>query len=361
MNKTTLKDHLFSIIVPVYNVEDYIEQCIQSIINQTEQSFELIIVDDGSTDASGEKCDVFARNNPKVKVIHKKNSGLISARRCGLKSCSGKYVIFVDSDDYLDIDALEKIKKVIEDDPVDIVLYRWKLIDEFGNRIMDNTDPLFIEGRVSKGDFVKELLSMTKLNSLCLKACKYELFDVDNSYEEYYSIGNGEDLLQTIPIVLKCRSIYYSHAKIYNYRANLNSLTHSFKRSKVLVLNTIAPKLYEAIDSLGMMGAENIDIFFTSYNNIIWNIFLQMFRAELDIAEQEKIYNDVIQYDYVKRAHAFFGDKKELFPIHIRMGLERVYTSFSKSRRFFIVVNAIRFCLLFVRTTARKAKSVMGK
>ena len=91
----------FSIIVPVYNIENYITECIESIITQTYQNFELILVDDESTDKSGEICDMYAKMYSKIKVIHKKNGGLSSARNSGIDNSNGEYLMFIDGDDKL--------------------------------------------------------------------------------------------------------------------------------------------------------------------------------------------------------------------------------------------------------------------
>ena len=95
-NKITL-----SIIVPVYNVEKYLEDCVESLLNQTYQNYEIILVDDGSTDSSGKICDIVAESSSKIKVIHKENGGLSSARNTGLRAARGRYIGFVDSDDYI--------------------------------------------------------------------------------------------------------------------------------------------------------------------------------------------------------------------------------------------------------------------
>lgn len=90
----------FSIIVPVYNVEKYLPQCVKSILRQTYKNLEVILVDDGAKDKSGELCDQFAKRDERIKVIHKKNGGLSSARNAGIRIATGKYILFVDSDDY---------------------------------------------------------------------------------------------------------------------------------------------------------------------------------------------------------------------------------------------------------------------
>ena len=106
----------FSIIVPVYNTEKYLKECLDSLINQTYRDFEIILVDDGSTDSSGEICDIYAEQNPdRIKVIHKPNGGLISARITGNKHASGDYILNVDSDDFVSLDLLKTVNEKIEE------------------------------------------------------------------------------------------------------------------------------------------------------------------------------------------------------------------------------------------------------
>ena len=99
-----MKKKLITIIVPVYNVADYLERCIYSIINQTYKNLEIILVDDGSTDDSGLMCDDFASKDKRIKVIHKKNGGLSDARNVAIDIATGDYITFVDSDDYIELD-----------------------------------------------------------------------------------------------------------------------------------------------------------------------------------------------------------------------------------------------------------------
>ena len=97
-----MNEELISIIVPVYNVEEYLKECIDSIINQTYKRIEIILVDDGSTDKSGKICDDYAKIDKRIKVVHKENGGLSDARNVGISVSSGKYIAFVDSDDWVE-------------------------------------------------------------------------------------------------------------------------------------------------------------------------------------------------------------------------------------------------------------------
>lgn len=108
------KNDLISVIVPVYNIEIYLEQCIESIINQSYSNLQIILIDDGSTDKSGEICDRFAKKDPRIDVIHKENGGPVSARNAGLDKAKGKYVGFVDGDDYIECGMYQKLYDTVE-------------------------------------------------------------------------------------------------------------------------------------------------------------------------------------------------------------------------------------------------------
>lgn len=120
---------IFTVIVPVYNVENYVEQCVHSIQKQDFDDYEILLIDDGSTDNSGMICDLLSKENKKIRVFHKKNGGLSDARNYGISKAQGKYCIFVDSDDWIAEDCLKELSKIIAQDSIDVILTRltyWK-------------------------------------------------------------------------------------------------------------------------------------------------------------------------------------------------------------------------------------------
>lgn len=114
-------DSLISVIVPIYNVEKYLERCVESIINQTYKNLEIILVDDGSPDNCPQMCDDYAKKDSRIKVVHKKNGGLSDARNAGMKVATGEYVSFIDSDDYISLDFYETLLQTMVDNDSDIV------------------------------------------------------------------------------------------------------------------------------------------------------------------------------------------------------------------------------------------------
>ena len=112
-----------SIVIPVYNVEAYLKECVDSAIKQTYKNLEIILVDDGATDSCPEICDVYAQSDKRIKVIHRENGGLSAARNTGMDASTGEYIYFLDSDDYIELKAIEKLVNTIETEKADFVFF----------------------------------------------------------------------------------------------------------------------------------------------------------------------------------------------------------------------------------------------
>ena len=141
---------LFSVIIPIYNVQKYLKRCIDSVLSQTFDDYELILVDDGSKDDCGTICDDYAKTNEKIKVIHKQNGGLVSARQAGIQVAAGEYVFHLDGDDAILPDALESAYEIIEKYHPDMVSFSYKhCIDGV---VGDTVEDLAEEGLYQKTD-----------------------------------------------------------------------------------------------------------------------------------------------------------------------------------------------------------------
>lgn len=144
-----------SVIVPIYNVEKYLNKCIDSIVNQTYKNLEIILIDDGSTDGSGDICDEYAGRDMRIKVFHQENKGVVAARKVGIKNATGEYIGFVDGDDYIDSNMFAELYHLINKKEADIVSSGWKreyrgseavLYDNFQEGVYDcNTSNYFLK------------------------------------------------------------------------------------------------------------------------------------------------------------------------------------------------------------------------
>lgn len=220
----------FSVLIPVYNVEKYICECVESVLKQNFSGFEIVLVDDGSTDSSGKICDEFASEFPdKIRVIHKSNEGLLIARRTGIKNAKGDYFVFLDSDDYMLEGSLDKLNVTIDKYDCDMILYNYyKEQEEMVIHLFPDLKRCIFQGS-DKNSIYTRVLVGAYLNAMCTRAVKREIVDIDTDYYPYQSIGMGEDLLQGLPLYTNAKKIVYIDETLIFYRKNQNSFTAKWK------------------------------------------------------------------------------------------------------------------------------------
>ena len=238
----------FSVIVPVYNVEEYLHDCIKSVLNQTFDDFELILVDDGSPDNCPLICDEYAAKDNRIKVIHKENGGLASARREGIKQASGEYVYNLDSDDLIETDTLEFAYNKIKETNCEIVTFAYNWVKN--GKVIKITDDCVEEGFYSKDDIMKKLYPMILMDKnmnhlsfyLSGKAIKRKLIaPLQLAVDEKISLG--EDLCCSFPCVINAESIYISKKASYLYNVRENSMSKEFNTKQILLLEDVINEL----------------------------------------------------------------------------------------------------------------------
>lgn len=217
---------IISVIIPVYNVEKYLCQCLDSVINQTYKNLEIILVDDGSTDDSGKICNEYAKRDRRIIVVHKNNGGLSDARNAGIDICKGEYVSFVDSDDWLDLDMYEIfISKIIEHN-ADIVSCGYVL--EFANKKFNcNLANIIIDGN----DKVLQNLFYNKNfpNAVWGKVYNKNIFE-----KLRFPIGKiYEDMLIKYDILKKSQKVVILKSTFYHYRQRSNSIMNDINIEKI--------------------------------------------------------------------------------------------------------------------------------
>ena len=223
-----------SVIVPVYNVEKYIAECIDSVLAQSYSNLELLLINDGSKDGSGAICDEYAVKDSRVRVFHKENKGVSFARNLGLDNAIGDYIIFLDSDDYwLTNDCLEKLVTTSLMFNADIVRGQYKEVDEIGNDLLINdfSSKIKYEMRIlSSSVFYQQIVNGE--NFFVLLLLKKSIFDAGLRFDE--KIGFQEDAELNIRLFCEnYRCIYISYM-FYAYRKRRNSAVNS---SKISYLN----------------------------------------------------------------------------------------------------------------------------
>lgn len=214
-----------SVIVPIYKVENYLEKCLNSITNQTYKNLEIILIDDGSPDNCGEICERYALEDERIKVIHKENGGLSAARNTGIDVSTGKYVVFVDSDDWIAEDYCEVLFDALVNNDADVAAVDYYMIDE-NEKILNidsQTDDGFSETVIyEKSEIIKEMLAYkTFKNFAWNKIYKTEMLR-NNKFPEGV---NYEDTIFTCDLLHKCSKIVFITKKCYYYLQRGNSIT----------------------------------------------------------------------------------------------------------------------------------------
>lgn len=243
---------IYSIIVPIYKVESYLEECISSIISQTYKDLQIILVDDGSPDNCLEICKSFSEKDRRINIVHKENGGLVSARKAGADQAKGDYIICLDGDDWIEPTYVEEIDNVLKDYNYDVVCTGFNIASDSEKKPQKLTERL---GSYNKKELEIEiyphLIQSSKATSFLptvwAKAFRRELYityqiKVDNR------IAMGEDGACTIPLIYNADSMFIFDNPLYNYRVNENSMTKAKRSQSWSSFFAIVQYLIEAVD-----------------------------------------------------------------------------------------------------------------
>ncbi len=268
-----MKNELITIIVPVYKVEKYLDRCVQSIVDQTYTNLEIILVDDGSPDNCPKMCDEWAKKDKRIKVIHKQNGGLSDARNAGLENATGKYIGFVDSDDYISPLMYEKLYKCIVDNQAEMAMGGFSTVNENGNIIKINEKNLPIcdcnniakfyvnTGYVNKGD-----TSETDNIMGSVWRCLYKWEKIKDHRFEFGMFC--EDILFNLPLVASKIKIATITDYLYFYFQREGSIIHTYSEEKIKKELIFVKRFIQLISPL--IDEETIGAYkFCTYNNAL--------------------------------------------------------------------------------------------
>ncbi len=278
-------NYKISIIVPVYNVEPYLNNCVSSLINQTYKNIEIILVDDGSPDQCPAICDAYALEDRRITVIHKKNGGLSDARNAGIKKATGEYILFVDSDDYIEIDTCEKLSEIINSHEVDIVVGNARKVEDGECYPIKHT-------YIPK----KDVISGCEYLKLELRKGTMHMAAWLNLYKRSFLINNQlsfevgllhEDEEFTPRAFLKANSVLGTSSTFYNYLIREGSITTSKKKLKnaehIMKTCKKLEKIYERIEDseLKALLKDNlVDKFLNTFQNA--RLYNRKYKALVD-------------------------------------------------------------------------------
>lgn len=252
-----LKKDLISVIIPIYNVEKYLHECVDSVLKQTYKNIEIILVDDGSTDSCPEICDEYSVLDSRVKVIHKVNGGLSDARNAGKKIALGKYISFIDSDDSIEFNYIEYLYDILIINNADMSCCQKKEIDD-GSKLIRYLNYCKVSKVNGNYECMKAFFSNIGLDTFAWgKLYKSKMIEnIDYPYGKVY-----EDVFTTHKIIAECSSIAIGDKCLYNYRIRANSITTSkfsmkqYDRIEAHKIRTqFIRKKYPDLESLASQG-----------------------------------------------------------------------------------------------------------
>lgn len=277
-----------SVIVPVYNTLNCLEKCVDSICGQTYENLEIILVDDGSTDGTGQLCDTLAERDDRIHVYHKENGGASSARNLGLQKAEGDYIGFVDSDDYIDANVYQKMAELATEKDYPIVQISRDERDEDGNRLADVCVPPEKVRFCDSETFIKELLLHQGDCSFCTKLIKKELF-IQHRFPE----GKlNEDFKLLIELLMRIEGIAILPEQGYHVVCRSDSTTRkrsedSFSRVFLDIVEN-ADRMQEIVDSSYPALHDHV-IRFNLYQRLDYMLHIPVSQMKSDNAFYQKV------------------------------------------------------------------------
>ena len=249
----------FSIMTPVYKVEPYLDDCVRSVLAQSYENYELILVDDGSPDRCGEMCDEWEKRDSRIRAFHKPNGGLVSARSCALEKISGDYAVFLDSDDLLRPEALEVLYRNITSIDCDCLIYG------FDVRIGEETVPGFgsderICGRLlrDKREVFSLILPDDHYNAIWRKCVRVSCFD-GRDYRPLEQIRYGEDVVRSLEILENAESFLFIPDRLYLYRSNPKGMMSSVDAGTLDIDHRVDELVDAMLAKTGVFNGEDCD------------------------------------------------------------------------------------------------------
>ena len=351
-----------SVIVPIYNADKYLNECLESILNQTYEDFELILVNDGSTDNSEGICESFAMSDGRIKLINKENGGLVSARKAGLANAVGEYIGWVDADDYVMPNMYEKMCTEAFNTEADIVIcdiWSWngnellplKQTMKGGTYNKEQLETDFYPNMLYSGKFYEFGILPSQVNKIMRKPIiDKNLNLVDDRIIE------GEDLACTCFCILDAVSISYLKGQfLYKYRTNIDSMCHIWKDEKIESNAILLSYLYNRLKIYGftVLLEQYWYYFACAYSNLVCEYanYLQYNKKKLDLLFDKNFY---MEEELKANLFKLLNEKKIKIPYDRRVLIREVLEKQNPSHIKVKFILKVRFLLMQAINNANK-------
>ena len=305
------KNYKISIIVPVYNVANYIKRCLDSLINQTYKNLELILIDDGSIDNSGNICDEYAKKDSRIIVIHQKNSGVSKARNNGLDKMTGDYVMFVDSDDWIELDACERLIEIITKENLEVLIFNhYKEVTNSSkkhkkyrlNNIEGKELNYCLQAKILSNSIKIQGFDIEGIGFTWNKIISKKIINIKFPFEKKQAIN--EDIVFYYNLFEQAQKIGICNEYLYHYRILANSATRKYNKDYL----NICDEFYKKINQL-RKNHINDKYFEESFNIRIinnfcnaLNVYINNKKQKMSFKQRIDLINDEMNKDYYRNA-----------------------------------------------------------
>ena len=302
---------LATIILPIYKVEKYLDRCINSIINQTYKNLEIILVDDGSPDRCPQMCEEWAKKDSRIKVVHKENAGLGMARNTGIEHAVGEYIFFIDSDDYVELNTVEKVFQVAEQTGAELIMYGHKDVDRQGNikdTIIPYSEKEYFEGEEIQNTLIADMVSpipgVSKNGNIWMSACmsayKYSL--IHRTGYRFVSEREliSEDVYSLLCLMKDVKSVAIIPEAFYIYCENGASLTHTYRSDRYPRIKELYNACVEKCDEMGYEPVVKERFAYVYMANTIAALKI-IAKADLTIKEKWKNVNEIVNDELMQK------------------------------------------------------------
>lgn len=306
-----MKESLVTVVLPIYNVAQYLDRCINSVVNQTYSNLEIILVDDGSPDRCPEICEAWAKRDSRIKVIHKQNAGLGMARNTGIEHATGDYICFFDSDDYIALDTIEKCCRLAEKEKADIVTFGFCKVyanGQTGACTVPHTQKQIFSGKEVQERFLPDLIGPDprtgRKTNLWMSACAslYSMELLRSTGWRFVSEREiiSEDVYSLLALYKNVSRVAVLPEALYFYRENGASLTHTYRADRHTKNNRFHQACVQLCQELDY-AQEIIDRLLYQYvSNVIGSMKLIVL-SDCCEKEQLRYLSDIVTDGYFQR------------------------------------------------------------
>jgi len=329
---------LVSVVIPVYNMENYLDRCVNSVVGQSYKNLEIILVDDGSKDKSPTMCDAWAEKDDRIVVIHKENAGLGMARNSGMEIARGDYIIFPDSDDYIHETLVEKCVKAATENDADVVVFGCFEIDENGNekaRQISSVQSVY-EGECVQKVLLAGMFSYSMGIGVSAWSKMYRCNMLRDNNLDFVSERKiiSEDSYFMLEVFSKISKAFVLNENLYYYCRRENSLSRAFKADRFEKNNEFLKQSLVCIESNGLHNEVAVHLK-SRYHGLMLGAMVKLMKSDLPLREKKKILKEIF---YDQLLCSTMSDDV----LHNDAQVSRIFWKFFRKRQFWV-------CYMFLK------------